>query len=169
MHLILSSLLRRARAGILVMLVLVLPLHSVAQLAAGLKAQRHVHTGAARTAAVGAGVAVALPARLAGPLRGLLDQLHAAQDVRLAGHGGWPGQGRHAHGGVFHTHDADTRDVLDLADPGDEGRQVGATLFLAWLPQRWTLAEGQALPPLMGAARTWRDRIVPPPLAPPRA
>lgn len=168
-HLTLSSLLRRARAGILVMLVVVLPLHSVAQLAAGLKAHRHVHTGASRIAAGGHDSPVSLAARLAAPLRAVLDRLHAAQDLRLVGQGSWPEQGLHSHDGVFHTHDADTRDVLDLPDPGDEGRQVGATLFLAWLPQRWKLAEGEALPPVMGTTSAWRDRVVPPPLAPPRA
>lgn len=160
--LVLSSLLRSARASLLAMLVMVLPLHSVVQLVAGLQEHRHVHTGVGRTAGDRHGTLLAV---LATPLRAVLDQLHAAQGPRLGGNA----QGLHQHGGVFHRHNADTQDVLDVADPSDDGLQAGATLFLAWLPGGLTLAaeQGSSLPTT--ATRSWRDRVVPPPLAPPRA
>lgn len=111
MPLRLSFLLKHARASLLVLLVVVLPLQSVAQLAAGL----------------------------------------------------------HEHGGVFHRHSAGAADVLEVGDATDESQQAGATALLAWLPAL------PALPARVAAGdhpRTapldWRDRLVAPPLAPPR-
>lgn len=154
----LSSLLQRTRHGILVLLLVVLPLQSVVQLVAGVQGHRHLHTGAL--------------SGLVQPLRALLDQLHAAQDPRLQA--SWaasrgPAAGLHEHGGIFHTHAHDTHDAVDVGDAADDAAQGGVTAFLAWLPIEmvWTAAQGSA-PPVAGAW-AWRDRVVAPPLAPPRA
>lgn len=145
------------------LLLVVLPLQSVMQLVAGVQGHRHLHTGAAP--------ATASPS----PLRLLLDQLHAAQDPRLKGPKlAWvpssgPAAGLHAHGGVFHEHShADSADALDVGDPADESVQGGATAFLAWLPVALALpaAEGSNRPAAVDG--DWRDRIVAPPLTPPR-
>lgn len=143
------------------MLVAVLPLQSVAQLVAGVREHRHVHTGVARSADRHG----ALLAALITPLRAVLDQLHAVQGPRLGG----MAPGLHQHGGVFHRHTADTQDVLDAADPGEDSLQAGATLFLAWLPGGLALAAEPGSRPPAAAVHGWRDRVVPPPLAPPRA
>lgn len=168
---ILSSLLNRTRTGLLALLVMVLPLQSVAQLAVGIQAHRHVHTGAAQEAAPGQGSALSM---LAAPLRAMLDRLHAAQDPRLGGPKfSWqasngPAAGLHQHGGVSHRHADDTHDVVDLADPGDEGLQVGATLFLAWLPGAPVLMAGPGGDRPATATCGRRGRVVAPLLAPPR-
>lgn len=143
------------------MLVVVLPLQSVAQLVVGLREHRHVHTGVARIADRHGMVLAVLTL----PLRAVLDHLHAAQGPRLAG----TAPGLHQHGGVFHRHTADTQDVLDVADPGDDTLQAGATLFLAWLPGGLPLAAEQGSSAPAAVARSWQDRVVPPLLAPPRA
>ncbi len=154
---ILSSLLQRTRTGILMLLLVVLPLQGVAQLVAGLQGPRHLHTGDAH--------AVASPS----PLRLLLDHLHAAQDPRLkVGLSRISGAELHEHGGVFHRHSHDTADVLDVAD-ADDATQGGATAFLAWLPGTLTLHAVSAAVDIPTAPDLdWRDRIVAPPLAPPR-
>ena len=159
----LSSLLHRTRTGILVMLLVVLPLQSVGQLVAGPQAHRHLHTGVASPATAGS--------VLAG-LRAVLDRLHAAQEPRLAGHA-WlpssgPADGWHAHGGVHHRHGHDTHDVLNVADHADDAQPGGATAFQAWLPAGLAFlpAEGGDRP--AGAAVDWRDRVIAPPLMPPR-
>jgi hypothetical protein len=163
----LSSLLHRTRTGVLALLLVVLPLQSVGQLVAGLQAHRHLHTGLAASGSALAGLGAAL--------RTVLDRLHAAQDPRLqAARPMWqpsrgPAAGLHAHGGVFHEHAGDTVDVLDVADPADASQPGGATAFLTWLPGALTLpapAAGRGHPP--GAEPDWRDRVVAPPLAPPR-
>lgn len=144
------------------MLVVVLPLQSVAQLVAGLREPRHVHTGAVHAVGERHGTLLAV---LTTPLRTVLDHLHAAQGPRLDGRA----QGLHQHGGVFHRHTADTQDVLDVADPGDDTLQAGATLFLAWLPAGLRLAAEPAhSAPATGAPR-WRGRVVAPARVPPRA
>lgn len=146
----------------LMLLLVVLPLQSVAQLVAGVQGHRHVHTGAA-------------PAAMSpSPLRALLNQLHAAQDPRLqATRLTWvvsqgPAAEMHEHGGVFHKHSHDEADVLDVADPADDSLQGSATAFLAWLPAALALpaSEGGDRPAMPGFA--WRDRVVAPPLTPPR-
>ena len=154
---ILSSLLQRTRAGILMLLLVVLPLHGVVQLVAGLQGPRHMHTGSVPAVAS------------ASPLRMLLDHLHAAQDPRLKSFSSRTTGELHEHGGVFHRHAHDTADVIDVADTADDAAQGGGTAFLAWLPVT------PALPgPGVGGARPaapdldWRDRVVAPPLAPPR-
>ncbi|WP_457426799.1 hypothetical protein [Roseateles sp. P5_E7] len=160
MPLILSSLLQRTRTGILMLLLVVLPLQSVAQLIAGVQGHRHVHTGAAPAAA--------------SPLRALLDHLHAAQDPRLqAAKLSWvvskgPSAELHAHGGVFHKHSHDDADVLDVAEPADDSLQGGATAFLAWLPAALALPAGEGGDRPVMAGLAWRDRVVAPPLTPPR-
>lgn len=140
------------------MLLVVLPLQGVMQLVAGMQGHRHVHTGAASPS----------------PLRALLDRLHAAQDPRLQkpavswviGNGA-PGEA-HEHGGVFHTHSHDTADVLDVGDPADDARQGGVTAFLAWLPAALALPAGEDGDRPVAAVLGWRDRVVAPPLTPPR-
>lgn len=163
-----SSLLQRARTGLLVLLLVVLPLQGVVQWQVSLQGHRHMHTGAGGRAHDG------LLALLARPLRAVLDQLHAAQDARLQGPRlGWTasrasGAGLHAHGGVLHRHTADTADVVTAGDALDDAGQGGATAFLAWLPA------APAVPVLTGSERpvadqgAWRDRVVAPALAPPR-
>lgn len=144
------------------LLLVVLPLQSVAQLIAGVQAHRHVHTGAGPAAAS------------ASPLRALLDHLHAAQDPRLQGPKlSWvvsrgPAAELHEHGGVFHKHAHDEADVLDVADPADDSLQGGATAFLAWLPAALALPTGEGSDRPVTAGLDWRDRVVAPPLTPPR-
>lgn len=157
-----ASLLQRMRAGLLMLLLVVLPLQGVMQLSAGLQGQRHVHTGAAHDASPS-------------PLRALLDRLHAAQDPRLQGHRpAWvlshgPATEEHEHGGVMHSHTADDTDMLAVSDPADDAAQGGATAFLAWLPAPLALPMGVAgADHPATAAADWRDRVVAPPLAPPR-
>ncbi|MDG0860966.1 hypothetical protein [Pelomonas aquatica] len=164
--LILSSLLHRTRAAILVLLLVVLPLQSVVQWVAGVQGHRHLHTGAAPQGSV--------LASLTQPLRAALDRLHAAQDPRLQGPRlGWvvskgPAAGMHAHGGIFHEHMADTHDVVDVGDPADDSAQGDATAFLAWLPSGVApLARQVGERPAM-VAIDWRDRAIAPPLTPPR-
>lgn len=164
-----SSLLHRARTGILMLLLVVLPLQGVVQWMVGLQGHRHMHTGAVVAPHDG------VLARLAQPVRALLDHLHAAQHTRLQGPRlGWTssrasGAELHAHGGVLHRHAADTADVVQAADALDDaGQGGGATAFLAWLPA------APVLPVLAGGERpatvhaAWRDRVVAPALAPPR-
>jgi len=144
------------------LLLVVLPLQSVAQLMAGVQGHRHVHTGAARAA----------PSPSA--LRALLDHLHAAQDPRLQGARlSWvaskgPAAELHAHGGVFHKHSQDQADVLEVGDPAGDSQQGGATAFLAWLPAALALPAGDGSGRPVLAGLTWRDRVVAPPLTPPR-
>lgn len=165
---LLSSFLSRTRASLLVLLVLVLPLHSVAQLVAGLQGGRHVHTTPAPQARADAPLSA-----LTGPLRAMLDRLHAGHDPRLATPAPpWAasrgaGLGQHQHGGVFHTHGHDTHDVLDLGEALDEGPQGGATAFLAWLPAPLPMAVPGSERPTMADVE-WRDRVVAPLRAPPR-
>lgn len=159
---ILPSLLHRTRIGILTLLLVVLPLQSVAQLVAGVQGHRHVHTGTTPAAAAPSA------------LRVLLNHLHAAQDPRLqVARFTWvvskrPAAEMHEHGGVFHKHSHDEADVLDVADPADDSLQGGATAFLAWLPlaRAWSAAEGSDRPDM--ASFAWRDHAVAPPLTPPR-
>ena len=145
------------------LLLVVLPLQGAAQLVAGIQGQRHLHTGAVQAAA-------ASPS----PLRALLDRLHAAQDPRLQGSKpGWVlsrGQAGelHEHGGVFHKHAHDDADVLDVADPADDSLQGGATAFLAWLPAALAVPAGEGGSRPAVAGLDWRDRVVTPPLTPPR-
>ncbi|MEO6280608.1 hypothetical protein [Roseateles sp.] len=144
------------------LLLVVLPLQGVVQLVAGVQGHRHMHTGAAPAAASPS------------PLRALLNQLHAAQDPRLqAAKLAWvvstgPAAELHAHGGVFHKHSHDAADVLEVTDPADDSLQGGATAFLAWLPVALALPAGEAggRPATLGI--DWRDRVVAPPLTPPR-
>ncbi|MFG6431250.1 hypothetical protein [Roseateles sp. LYH14W] len=150
------------RAGLLMLLLVVLPLQGVLQLAVSLQGQRHVHTGAVHDASPS-------------PLRVLLDRLHPAQDLRLQGHRpAWvvshgAAAEEHEHGGVRHSHTAADTDVLAVGDPADEAAQGGATAFLAWLPAPLALpmaAAGAGRPATADA--DWRGRIIAPPLAPPR-
>ena len=163
----LSLLLHRTRAAVLVLLLVVLPLQGVVQLVAGLQGHRHVHVGAATrhdAALVG----------LTQPLRALLDHLHAAQDPRLQGsklprvlsHG--PGTEMHEHGGVFHKHSQHDADVLNVDDPADDSAQGGVTAFLAWLPGGLSLPMGEGGDHGAATHVEWRDRVVAPPLTPPR-
>lgn len=142
------------------MLLVVLPLHSVAQLVAGLQGHRHLHTRAAPEA----------PSLLGQ----WLDRLQAGQDPRLkapalAWRVSWGAASEaHSHGGVMHQHAPTAPDVLDVGSLGDDAGQGGATAFLAWLPAGLALpvAERGERPGTRGL--TWRDRIVAPPLTPPR-
>lgn len=144
------------------LLLVVLPLQSVAQLVGGVQGHRHVHTGAAPAAASPS------------PLRALLNHLHAAQDPRLqAAKLTWVvSKGRaaemHEHGGIFHKHSHDEADVLDVAEPADDSVQGGATAFLAWLPAALALPAAEGGNRLVMAALDWRDQVVAPPLTPPR-
>lgn len=166
----LSSLLQRTRVGILALLLVVLPLQGVMQLVAGIHGHRHVHTGAA----LAAPNPESTLASLTQPLRAVLDQLHAAQDPRLQRQASsWvlsrgPAAGMHEHGGVFHEHSHDDADVLDVGDPADEPAQGGATAFLAWLPAALAMPAGEAGDHPVAADLGWRDRVVAPPLTPPR-
>lgn len=152
------------------LLLVVLPLQSVAQLIAGVNGHRHLHRGAAQAAAPLGSVLSSLTQ----PLRALLDHLHAAQDSRLQGQkGSWilsKGQspGLHEHGGVFHEHSAGDADVLEVGDPADDAAQGGAVAFLALLPAALMLAAGEGNDRPDAADPAWRDRVVAPPLTPPR-
>lgn len=163
---VLSSLLHRTRTAVLVLLLVVLPLQGVVQLLAGLQGHRHVHTGAAPHGADWSA--------LTRPLQVVLDRLHAAQDPRLKQPSpGWlarkaPSSGLHEHGGVFHRHEADTADALDVGDPADDAAQAGATAFLAWLPVGLALPAGEAGERPAAAEIGWRDCVLAPPLTPPR-
>lgn len=137
------------------LLVVVLPLQSVAQLAAGVQGHRHVHAGALLT-------------ELIQPLRSVLDRLHAAQDARLAGVGRQAADGWHEHGGLLHRHGRDAPDAVDVGDAGDEGQQAGATAFIAWLPAVLSWPVEPVREPPAAPTVGWRDRVVAPPLAPPR-
>lgn len=159
----LSSLLHRTRAAILVLLLVVLPLQGVAQLVAGVQGHRHVHAGAVASAAPLSAVTQAL--------RGVLDHLHAAQAPRFSlspASSRGPAAGWHAHGELLHQHTPDTVDVLDVGDPADDPVQAGATAFLAWLPRALAWPVGVESDPPASAAIAWRDRVVAPPLTPPR-
>ncbi|MFG6456061.1 hypothetical protein [Roseateles sp. BYS96W] len=151
---VLSSLLLRSRAGLLTLLLIVLPLHGALQLVAGLQAPRHRHTSA-EFAAVSA------------PLLGkLLDGLQAEQAPGWTGAGGW-----HAHGGHVHRHGPlDHDDEIDVADAADGGSPGGLTAFLAWLPGGPALPEARLgnAPPAW-APPHWLERVIAPPLTPPRA
>lgn len=167
-----TSLPHRTRSAILVMLLVVLPLHSVLQLVAGVRAHRHVHSGAPFSA--GGGLPASPLARLAEPLRVVLQALHAAQEPRLARPAAYRSQalgvwgGLHQHGGVYHTHTADTHDVIDLSGPADDPLQAGATAFLAWIPAGMVLPAAGSSTLLAAPAPRWHDRLVAPPLMPPR-
>lgn len=151
---LLASLLHRSRASLLAVLIVVLPLQAVAQLVAGLQTQRHVHAQP--------GLDVASPS----PLRLLLDRLHAAQPASLKawGHGARP----HAHGDVVHTHDPEQPDVIAVADADDGAGQGAVTAFLAWLPLALTWPAAHRSPAPVPRPVAWQDRLVAPPLAPPR-
>ncbi len=151
----LSSLLSKTRVGVLMLLIVVLPLQSVAQLVAGVQGHRHVHTGS-------------MLSGLMQPLQAVLDRLHAAQDPRLAGVSRQAADGWHEHGGVLHKHSRDTHDAVDVGDAGDEAQQAGATVFIAWLPTSWSWTDGQGGERPAEPAVNWRDRVVAPPLTPPR-
>jgi hypothetical protein len=146
----------------LMLLLVVLPLHSVIQLVAGVQGHRHVHRAAAPQASSQS------------PLRALLDQLHALQDPRLQGPKfGWmvshgPAGEVHEHGGVFHRHGHDDPDVVDVGDPADDDRQGGVTAFLAWLPAALGLPAGESDSRPLRGGPDWLDRVVAPPLTPPR-
>ena len=160
---ILLSLLQKTRVGILVMLLVVLPLQGVAQLVAGIHGHRHVHTGASQAAGP-----------FLSPLRALLDQLHAAQDPRLQGArlGSVLSQGPagelHEHGGVLHRHSHETADEVEVGDPADDSQQAGATAFLAWLPAALAMPVGEGGDRPAATALDWRDRVIAPPMSPPR-
>ena len=140
----------------LMLLLVVLPLQGVVQLVAGLQGHRHMHTGAAHAVAS------------ASPLRVLLDHLHAAQDLRLKSFSSISAGELHAHGGVFHRHSRDTADVVEVGDAADDATQGGGTAFLAWLPAALTLPSGEGSGHPAAADLDWRDRVVAPPLVPPR-
>lgn len=151
----LSPLLHKTRVAVLMLLLVVLPLQSVAQLVAGVQGHRHVHTGS-------------LLAGLVQPLQAVLDRLHAAQDPRLAGASRRGAGGWHEHGGVMHRHTQDTHDAVDVGDAGDEAGQAGATAFIAWLPTALSWADNKAGERPAEPAVGWRDRVVAPPYTPPR-
>ncbi|MFT7774027.1 hypothetical protein [Roseateles sp.] len=167
----LSSLLNRSRAGLLVLLVFVLPLQSVVQLMAGLQGHRHVHIGAQQAQAPWQEAALSL---LGQPLRAALEHLHSGHDPRLDGpmfsraasHG--PSTAMHEHDGVFHVHSVETDDAVDIGDAADDSRQGGVTAFLAWLPGALAVMTRQGSEPPAAFAFDWRDRVVAPPLTPPR-
>jgi len=162
----LSSFLHQTRTSILMLLLVVLPLQSVAQLIQGLQGQRHVHTQAASHDAALVG--------LLKPVRALLDRLHAGHDAHLTTLApAWlPSRGPagevHEHGGVRHQHSHDTTDVLDVGDVAEDSLQAGATAFLAWLPGAVALPGGAGSDRPAMTTPAWRDRVVAPPLTPPR-
>lgn len=163
-----SSLLHRTRTGILWMLLLVLPLQGVVQWVAGVQGHRHVHVDQMEGGSALKG--------LIKPLRALLDQLHAGQDVRLQSKPvlTWvPSRGSaagpHEHGGVQHKHSLETADAFDVTDAAEEPMQGGATAFLAWLPVAPAVPSASGGDRPAGAVVAWLDRAIAPPLAPPRA
>jgi hypothetical protein len=156
-----SPLMLRLRAAVLAMLLVVLPLQGIVPLLAGLQGQRHVHTSHPR--------AVASPSGL----RLLLDRLHAAQPVRLQHLGLAPLASRldaqpHAHGSLVHTHGAEARDAVPVAD-SDEAGSATATAFLAWLPAPLAVRAAGAQDAPHHAAPLQAGRDEPPALMPPRA
>jgi hypothetical protein len=151
----LSLLQHKTRVAVLALLIVVLPLQSVAQLVAGMQGHRHVHSAS-------------LLKGLLQPLQGVLDRLHAAQDPRLAVVSRPMADGWHDHGGVWHKHSRDSRDAVDVGDAGDEAQQAGATVFIAWLPAALNWPDRQSADHPAVAARAWRDRVVAPPRTPPR-
>lgn len=155
---LLAFLLHRSRASLLALLIVVLPLQAVAQLVAGLQTQRHVHAQP--------GLAVASPS----PLRQLLNRLHEAQPASLKawGHGAQLGARPHAHGGVVHTHEPEQPGVILVADADDGAGQGAVTAFLAWLPLALTWPAAHRSPAPVPQPVAWQDRLVAPPLAPPR-
>lgn len=163
---ILSSLLQRTRAGILMLLLIVLPLQGMVQLVHGFHGHRHVHAGVKQQAS--------LLSELAQPVRAVLDRLHAAQDPRLQAAGfSWTvsrgdADGWHEHGGVRHKHSPHAADVVDVGEAADDAMQGGVTAFLAWLPRALVLPAAQGSVRPAAAAFDWRDRVVAPLLAPPR-
>ena len=163
----LSSLPQRTRTALLVLLLVVLPLQSLAQIVHGFQGHRHVHTGAVQSHST-------FLTELAQPVRALLDRLHADQDPRLQSPGfGWAisqgdTDGWHTHGGVRHKHSQAAADVIDVGETADDAMQGGATAFLAWLPVALAvpMASGGVRPAV--ADFDWRDCVVTPPLTPPR-
>lgn len=160
MILLAPSLLHRLRTAVVAMLLVVLPLQGVVQLVAGLQGQRHVHT--------------AQPGHVASPsaLRQLLDRLHAAQPQALKGLGlaqlkAGADARPHAHGGMVHTHAADTDDAVAVADTDDAGA-AGATAFLAWLPTPLRLAPALPHGAPTQAAPLHAGRDEAPAITPPR-
>lgn len=167
----LSSLLKRSRAGLLALLVVVLPLQGVVQLVAGVQGHRHAHTGAPQANVPWQDAALSL---LGTPLRAALERLHAGHDPRLgAPTFSWrasrgPSAAVHEHGGVFHAHSAQTHDAVDVGDVADDSRQGGGTAFLAWLPGTPAVMAQRGSDPPATFAFDWRSRVVAPPLTPPR-
>lgn len=160
-----TSLPHRTRTVLLALLLVVLPLQGVLQWVAGLQAPRHVHIAA---------VAEAAPSPSPSALRALLDRLHAAQDPRLQPRAmGWllsaaDGGGLHAHDGVVHRHAPTEADVVPLGDPAEDAGQAGGTAFLAWLPRAWAVPAGESAALQAPPPAAWRNRVVAPPLTPPR-
>ena len=168
----LSLLLQRTRMSILMLLLVVLPLHSVAQFVAGIQGPRHLHAAVVRGEPHSISM---LATRVLQPLHDVLDRLHAAQEPRLAvkqhlrriSQG--PTAGLHQHDGVYHRHGADTHDAVGVGDPSDDAVQLAATAFLAWIPSGpMPFAAGESADHPAAAALAWRDRVVAPPLTPPR-
>lgn len=155
-----SSRIPGLRRIILVLLIAVLPLHSVGQWLNGLQAHRHIHLAAVAPSA----------------LARLWERLHAAQDPRLAAlapAASLPGASRggewHEHGGVAHRHGRHEAGTVELAQAGDDAGLGGATAFLAWLPVAPAVAAPDVRPSVPEfIAQAWRGRVVAPPLAPPR-
>lgn len=170
----LPSLLQRTRATVLALLLVVLPLQSVMQLAAGFQNNRHVHTGSGPIKVSSSAHSDSPLVSLVRPLRALLDRLHADQDPRLKGSQQVWVMSRvastelHEHGGVFHKHSHDTNDVLEVGDSTDDSTEPGSTAFLAWLPTAMDLVSAVDSDHPIAAPIGWRDRVVAPPLTPPR-
>jgi hypothetical protein len=162
----LSSLLKRARLGVLALLVVVLPLQGMVQFVQGFHGHRHVHTGAV--------VRSSWLAELTQPVRAVLDRLHAAQDPRLQGPAfNWAvsqgdADGWHEHHGLRHKHAHGAADALDVGDAADDAVQGGVTAFLAWLPAALVLPAVRGTVRPGTASPGWRDRDIAPPQAPPR-
>ena len=157
------------------LLLVVLPLQGVAQLVAGVHGQRHVHTGTVQVSAASTSVHHDSGlTRLLQPLKALVNQLHASQDARLKQPQlNWvmsqgPAAELHEHGGVAHEHSHDQADVLEVGDPADDTEHGGATAFLAWLPAALAVPAGEGSDRPAVATHGWRDRVVAPPLTPPR-
>jgi|Transcript_1039 hypothetical protein len=168
----LSLLLQRTRMSILMLLLVVLPLHSVVQFVAGIQGPRHLHAAAVRGEPHSVSM---LATRVLQPLHHVLDRLHAAQEPRLAvnqhlwGISQGPAAGLHQHDGVYHRHGAETHDVVGVGEPSDDAVQLAATAFLAWIPSAlMPPAAGESADHPDAAALAWRDRVVAPPLTPPR-
>lgn len=80
-----------------------------------------------------------------------------------------PAAGLHQHDGVYHRHGAETHDVVGVGEPSDDAVQLAATAFLAWIPSAlMPPAAGESADHPDAAALAWRDRVVAPPLTPPR-